>query len=192
VFVESITNGYLPLITITITRRTSSHAMQLLLLLLLLLVAIWMDGMATGTTTGNAVSLVLVLACPGSAWSGPECFNGNRRRRGTCFCLSVYLANCRAVGLFDYFVAGSNNQVSSVIINISSSSCNNVIIGVLSSLSHSLPLSRSLYRCLLTWPIARRAQKATLFWPWATMFAVCFFYCLLLFYAPRLLPATWL
>jgi len=61
---------------------------------------------------------------------------------------------CSTVGLFDYFVAGSNNQVSSVIINISSSSCNNVIIGVDCSLS---------LRCLLTWPIARRAQKATLF-----------------------------
>jgi len=74
------------------------------------------------------------LARPGLDLNG---FNGNRRRRGSSFCLYVYLAKCLAVGLFDYFVAGSNNQVSSVIINISSSSCNNVIIGVLCSLSLS-------------------------------------------------------
>jgi len=49
-----VLSKYLPLITIT-AASSSSHETQLLF-------AIWSSGMATsGTTTGNAVSLVLIL-----------------------------------------------------------------------------------------------------------------------------------
>lgn len=66
------------------------------------------------------------LSCPVLAW-GLDRF---------CFwAASVSLYVCPALFLSLSLYAGSNNQVSSVIINISSSSCNNVIIGVCRVLS---------------------------------------------------------